>query len=629
MDFTSRDLKRKNGKPLVPQKRNNYILAIAIDRYEFCPKLNNAVYDVEAFIKLLIERYDVNESNINFLKDSEATKRKIEQAFHQLIKLITPQDNLIIYFSGHGHFDNRSGGYWIPVEANNGEDHLVDYLPNNTVKNFIDKINSFHTFLIVDSCFSGTFFEGNSKSIENRLDTEQSRWALTSGRNEIVSDGVPGKHSPFANALLNVLRKANQDLIIPNLCYSVVEKVASNANQVPKTNPLHVQGNQGGQMVLYLRQDENKDWNDTVNRGSIDGFRQFIIKYPKSENFEEAYWQLTKLQDSVQSYNEYEKKFGRNAKHYDACYSRLSFFEEEENWRNAEKSNTISSYKNYLDRFSDGGRFCDIAQQRISDLKRKLITDRFKHLAPIEDGTFEMGNIMQDEGGEDERLYTVTLSSFWIARQAVTINEFKDFWIARNLESDDNLGKHPIVNVSWYDAVDYCNWRSKKERLIEAYTINGLQVSIDWDANGYRLPTEAEWEYAARGGGKKVRFGNGEDFADLEKINFMPNDEVKYSRTGEPRRKTVPVGSLKSPNDLGLYDMSGNTWEWCWDWYGAYPTHQQPDPRGVENGTERVVRGGSWYNFANSARVSCRMKTNPLNRHTNVGFRLAKTNKEF
>ncbi|NUO02952.1 MAG: formylglycine-generating enzyme family protein, partial [Saprospiraceae bacterium] len=143
----------------------------------------------------------------------------------------------------------------------------------------------------------------------------------------------------------------------------------------------------------------------------------------------------------------------------------------------------------------------------------------------------------------------------------------------------------------------------------------------------YRLPTEAEWEYAARGGGKAVLFGNGKNIIDPKEINFNGSADYKksYSVAGEYRQKTVPVGSLNSPNALGLHDMSGNVWEWCSDWYGAYPAGSQTNPTGPASGSYRVFRGGSWYVYPRYCRVAYRFGGTPDYRYSSVGFRLART----
>jgi formylglycine-generating enzyme required for sulfatase activity len=176
-----------------------------------------------------------------------------------------------------------------------------------------------------------------------------------------------------------------------------------------------------------------------------------------------------------------------------------------------------------------------------------------------------------------------------------------------HFEGDDML---PVENVSWDMAQEFIQVLNKKSGA------------------SYRLPTEAEWEYAAREGGKKVRFGNGKDIADPVEMNFDASEKEIYSVAGTDREKTTPVELFK-PNALGLYDMSGNVWEWCADYF-AYDYYQQcqkqgtvDNPKGPETGPLRVLRGGSWFINALHCRTTTRASHKPTARSSNFGFRLA------
>lgn len=249
----------------------------------------------------------------------------------------------------------------------------------------------------------------------------------------------------------------------------------------------------------------------------------------------------------------------------------------------------------------------------------------------IPGGTFEMGDVMNDNGQTDEKpVHTVTLSDFYLAAHELTFAEYDAFCTAtgRTKPKDSGWGRdrRPAINVSWHDAVAYCNWRSQQEGLQEVYAINGEQVSANWNAGGYRLPTEAEWEYAAREGGQKVRFGDGQNTADPARINFNASADYKkepYSVVGVYRGQTVPVGSLNAANALGLHDMSGNVYEWCWDWYGNYPATAQTNPRGMDSGSSRVGRGGSWSGGPAFVRAANRDNNSPGYSVSGLGFRLA------
>jgi len=185
----------------------------------------------------------------------------------------------------------------------------------------------------------------------------------------------------------------------------------------------------------------------------------------------------------------------------------------------------------------------------------------------------------------------------------------------------------PVEKVSWLDAVAYCNARSSVEGLTPAYTINGSDVTWDRKANGYRLPTESEWEVACRAGSGEA-FTNG-PITQTECSPLDPNLDRVGWYCGNADHQTHDVKG-KDANGWGLYDMHGNVWEWCWDWYNStYPQGTQgdpvEDPAGPGSGSRRVVRGGSWSLCAKLCRSADRGFLTPGVRAGNGGFRLART----
>ena len=255
----------------------------------------------------------------------------------------------------------------------------------------------------------------------------------------------------------------------------------------------------------------------------------------------------------------------------------------------------------------------------------------------------------------------VTLSSFWISPYEVTQEEFESVMTGNQNGIEANPSyfqgeryppadgevqeRRPVENVSWYDAIVYCNLLSIKEGLTPCYTIKSSTDPADWgtsprstsaedyddwksvtcnfNANGYRLPTEAEWEYAARGGKTGITDGSWDN---TYSGSTTPDDVAWYS--GNSDSKTHEVGKKQS-NSLGLYDMSGNVWEWCWDWYGSssgYPSGTE-DPAGPDTGSYRVIRGGSWNSSASICTVSYRLSINPYFRSGSYGsgFRLVRS----
>jgi len=228
---------------------------------------------------------------------------------------------------------------------------------------------------------------------------------------------------------------------------------------------------------------------------------------------------------------------------------------------------------------------------------------------PVKGGTYQMGS---PNGGRDERpVHGVTVSDFWMMKTEVTQKDYSSL-MGRNPSffKGDDL---PVGEVSWYDAIAYANALSRIDGLVPAYTVNGTDVRWNRGVSGWRLPTEAEWEYAARGGqgSQGYTYAGGNDV-----------DAVAWY-IGNAGGKTHSVGS-KAPNELGLFDMSGNVWEWCWDWWGSYPSGAQADPSGASSGTKRVYRGGSGGYDASHARSSDRIGITPDYRFSDLGFRLVR-----
>ncbi|RPI20804.1 MAG: hypothetical protein EHM61_26255 [Acidobacteria bacterium] len=297
----------------------------------------------------------------------------------------------------------------------------------------------------------------------------------------------------------------------------------------------------------------------------------------------------------------------------------------------------------------------------------------------VRGGTFQMGDVWGDgDFAIPERpVHEVEVGNFLLGRYEVTVSEFESFvratgyrtraetqpqairltagevkagknpyprWNAHFFEQD---GRHPVVWLAWEDATAYCNWLSRQNGLPPAYDEKTGQF-LDRDGAptedvrkvvGFRLPTEAEWEFAARERGKKVRFGNGQDIARASEMNFdaagtgaaVPSlrlpaeNRHPYNKAGETRGRPIHVGSFP-PNALGLYDMSGNAWEWCSDsGCTGYSPAKQVNPRTRKEGGAYILRGGTFDTDAKACRVSARIDWGPGSRCPASGFRVART----
>ena len=249
-------------------------------------------------------------------------------------------------------------------------------------------------------------------------------------------------------------------------------------------------------------------------------------------------------------------------------------------------------------------------------------------MVKIEGGTFQMGSNASEAYDDEQPVHEVTLSDFYMGKYEVTHKQYIAFMNDLGVKKDGSYNgtkyvkmggfcavgyrngefyfkgslyavseQCPVIYVTWYGAHAYCEWLSKKT------------------GQTYRLPTEAEWEYAA-GGGKNHRT----KYAGTENKNEL-NDYAWYSKNSD--NLTQPVGN-KKPNALGLYDMNGNVWEWCRDWYkkNYYRNSIKNNPKGPDDSFIRVLRGGSWFDFANGCRVANRNGDIPLGRNINIGFRV-------
>jgi len=227
----------------------------------------------------------------------------------------------------------------------------------------------------------------------------------------------------------------------------------------------------------------------------------------------------------------------------------------------------------------------------------------------VQGGTFEMGS---NKVTREKPIHSVTVDDFYISETEVTQAEWKA--VMGNNPSrfkGDNL---PVERVSWYDAVEFCNKKSEMEGLTPCYSGKKKKIKCNFNANGYRLPTEAEWEYAARGG-----IHHTDDYKYAGTTANLGDYAWYYSNSSS---QTHAVGT-KLPNQLGIYDMSGNVYEWCNDWYDSnyYSSSPQNNPTGPTNGSYRVLRGGSWDNYADYCRVAFRGRNDPNSGYLYYGFR--------
>jgi formylglycine-generating enzyme required for sulfatase activity len=422
--------------------------------------------------------------------------------------------------------------------------------------------------------------------------------ALTLGR---LMNSVEAKNVKNSFVFLDACRN------LPNLkqCNSAKRDVVVSKGLVRPTN------NPSGSMTVYATRE-----GDTADDNSTDRNGLFTSEFLKHINIPNL--GLRQILDRTKKGVETRSNKRQSPARYDELSDDFVFVLSNE----TPTSNTIPS------------------QPKLNNIQPT--TDQlFMPMAFIKGGTFQMGDT-RNEGESDEKpVHQVSVSDFAMGKYEVTVAQFSAFVDATGYKTDaergdgsgifngsdwrkaaginwrhDTEGKlrsqneynHPVIHVSWNDAVAFCEWLSKKE------------------TKNYRLPTEAEWEYAAGGGSdNRTRFGNGKDILRPSEANFDGSERYKkdYSEVGEYRGNTNRVGTF-IPNRFDLYDMTGNVYEWCNDWYGAYTTDTQQNPMGAASGSYRVLRGGSW-NWLNTPQI-CRVADryfNTLDYRINIiGFRV-------
>ena len=656
------------------------------------PKLNNAEYDAQAFAKLMTEKYSFSLLPQHQLIGKDATREEILEQFesftaHGASKL-TKADNLLVYFAGHGDI-RGTRGFWIPRDASMRVGSLVSH---DDIWGILRDIHAHHIYLIADACFAGDFVRrsgGEGSRFAANADLFPSRRVLASGRSgQKVNDGVPGQHSPFARVLLSFLNNSPEPEIPAEEMELHVKKIVPRLadKQQPISAYLHGLNDQEGQMVfrkevimeppgiestseeaslppiqpvlgtftekeeplpIVASEKEEFEWEIARRVNTPEAFGHYLSLYPNGKyshnagqrlhNLSQKAWdQMPQTRAGMQ---DFQSRFPFHfLPLYQEATKRLAAIELKQ-WLSLQENPNPKELTEFIE-LNPQGKYADAARKMLEREEAILFEMAKRQKNPeiflssfsiekyaqrsgiplpdmifIKGGTFEMGDVMGDNEHDREKpVHRVTVSDFYLGKYAVTFAEYDVFCEATGKKKPDDKGwgraDRPVINVSWEDAQGYCQWL--KERT----------------GQPWRLPTEAEWEYAAREGGKKVRFGNGKDIADPSEMNFDASENYKkpYSVVGEYRQQTVPVGSF-SPNGLGLYNMSGNVWEWCEDdWHGNYSGAPADGRAWVDSprGSNRVFRGGGWGNYPVGCRVAYRYGDGPGVRGYGLGFRLAR-----
>jgi len=594
-----------------PLYANTYALLIGIDAYQHVPKLQYAVSDVNALKEVLVTKYGFPAANVTVLTDGRATKEGIMAALGALAdtRRLTRDDRVLIYFSGHGQTVRLplggEIGYLIPCDAEidltdlqNPGPYVTSCIPMNTVWEALAQCPAKHVLLIADACYSGLFARTRSldapapDSSAQVLAVRPARQVMTGGgKGEKTSERPEWGHGAFTYTLLDELRAR---AATPGAVFTALELYASlfravtrltDGKQTPQLADRDTEGE-----FLFIVPGASAPAPPTVAPPATPGGTVEAVDTTARLRITSEPPGATVFVDDAE-------------KGVTPCT--LSFDLGLDKSKRLEIGLRLAGYK-------DAVRAVTLERGKLTPVSVTLekIPVPVTPAPPqpgaarvnpkdgaamvwVPAGEFLMGSTDADnEADTDEKpQHKVYLDGYWIYKTEVTVAQYRKFCQATGRQMPPEpewkwQDTHPIVNVTWDDAAAYAQWA------------------------GAALPTEAQWEKAARGpDGRLYPWGN-----DWDGAKCVSNTQ-----------STKPVGGMPADaSPYGCLDMAGNVWEWCADWYEGYYYRNATsrNPTGPATGTMRVLRGGSWnYTRPDIFRAALRDRFTPSYRYNNYGFR--------
>ena len=545
-------------------------LIIGIDDYQdnAIPDLDTAVNDAREVAEILQRDYGF--SDVRLLLNQEANATGIIGEMERLVAESKENDSILIYYAGHGVLNKTTKkGYWIPVNASVRD--RSSHISNSIIQDYIEVIPARHVLLVADSCFSGSLF-GTGRSFPPINDKffssvyrDKSRWGMTSGNLTPVADSGSGGHSIFAYHFLKMLRENENPYITPMQIYDRIGPiVANNSEQRPVAKPIRNTGDEGG-LFVFIRTASL-----TPKPSSVPA-SEWPIQVPSEPapvvlrghlqiNVNATNSKVTINGESIGTADPSKPLSLRNL-----STGRMSVRVDAKGFEPMQKTVTISRNQ---------------WTQEVFELSRTKVAGLEPPKQPSSPKIKSSGNCPQKMSfipggvfmaGKVGSLKDMSLNALCMDQYEVTQAEYER--VMGNNPSHFRGRSRPVERVTWHNAKMYC----KKV--------------------GKRLPTEWEWEKAAKAGTSTKYYWGYED----------KDDYAWYDANSD--NKTHSVGE-KKPNPFGLYDMSGNVWEW---------TNSDYD----EHGKYKVLRGGSWYNNPNSLRSAYRLGFGPSGQNLTFGFRCA------
>jgi len=653
-------------------KGDLWLLTIGINSYLSWPQLKTAVNDARSVKQVLIKRYHLDPANVIELTDEKATRHNILGAFRDLAKKVRPEDSLLVYYAGHGHIDPITGkGSWIPVES--GTDDPTAWIDNRNITDYlnVNAIKAKHVLMVSDSCFSGDFFRGARGALPTvddaflkRAYQRSSRQAISSGGLEPVSDAGFGGNSVFSHFLVSALESNTKQYLIPSEIFGEIKAgVGSNADQLPQFGDLHGTGGQdGGELILFLKGESVLQGMGTTS----------VARQKELEQLRKAEQEATTAKQKEQ------QEIARKQAELDALDKQIAEMKGRLGSGAARSSDSLDAVVAMVDqKEQQAQRLEELRQQReaaeqqrqqeLEHLRKEAIAKRTEQ---VKADLAKYQKVVSSKYGQDmkgtawDALVSIHPEAKEVSRydEAAFLAAFGlaiengEFIPIEEKQRRDEERRSPVwhKNLKTDTAGEFvnvpggCFTANGKQVCLDAFLIGKYDVtqgqykqvmgsnpshfsscgdncpidSVSWDdaqtfisrlnsqtSKQYRLPTEAEWEYACHSGGKNEEYCGGDNI-----------DAVAWYN-GNSGGSTHPVGQ-KQPNGLGIYDMSGNVYQWVQDWYGVYPSSGN-NPQGASSGSYRVVRGGSYATNPDDVRAAYRAAaTWPQMRVVSLGFRL-------
>lgn len=549
--------------------------------------LKNPINDLQLLEQVLKNKGFAVSSYLNANNNSF---RKAVRAFGESLQ---GTDEILFYFSGHG--SQVSGiNYLIPVNANIVDEYdcETEAVSANWVLQSLSRADM--GVFILDACRNNPYQKSKSEGSRGlaamKTSTPSQFIIFATEYGELALDGT-GNNSPFVEALVNQI--ASSELQLMDMLPLIKQEVLKKTNN--KQSP-----------TAY---------------GILTKPFYFTLNVPIEEK------RTTEVKRKTQTVIEYGSL-------------ELSSKLDGEVWIDGYFVGTVSPDENLVihdlavgDHIIELRNGANISFRFVEILKDDLVSVQIdfdlEGMVFVKGGTFMMGS---SEGNADEKpAHQVILSSFYIGKYEVTQAEYQEIMRKNPSRFKDNPN-NPVDNVSWFNAIEYCNRRSMKEDLNPCYNFgsygrnpdkwpsnwyknpnNHTKISCDWSADGYRLPTEAEWEFAAKGGTESKHYKYSGSNSLVTVAWYQYNSQDGSHRVG-----------TKAPNELGIHDMSGNVSEWCWDIFANYTKGTQTNPHGASKGDYRVLRDGAWDKNENYCRVSLRNIQDPNFCYYTNGFRIVR-----